>query len=40
MAMVQRPNDVTPCTPAGDARAAVVTGLSLRTAKRAVETQI
>ncbi|MER8542269.1 IS1595 family transposase [Mesorhizobium sp. M1334] len=40
MAMVQRPNDVTPGTPAGDARAAVVTGLSLRAAERAVETQI
>ncbi len=40
MAMVQRPNDVTPGTSAGDARAAVVTGLSLRAAERAVETQI
>jgi transposase-like protein len=40
MAMVQRPTDVTPGTPAGDARAAVVTGLSLRAAERAIETQI
>jgi len=40
MAMVQRPNDVTPGIPAGDARAVVVTGLSLRAAERAVETQI
>ena len=40
MAMVQRPNDITPGTPAGDARAGVVTGLSLRAAERAVETQI
>jgi len=40
MAMVQRPNGVAPGTPAGDARAAVVTGLSLRAAERAVETQI
>jgi transposase-like protein len=40
MAMVQRPTDVTPGTPAGDARAAVVTGLSLRAAERAMETQI
>jgi transposase-like protein len=34
------PNDVTPGTPAGGARAAVVTGLSLRAAERAAETQI
>jgi ISXO2-like transposase domain len=40
MAMVQRPDDLTPGTPAGDARAAVVTGLSLRAAERAVEAQI
>jgi ISXO2-like transposase domain len=40
MAMVQRPTDVTPGAPAGDARAAVVTGLSLRAAERAIETQI
>lgn len=40
MVMVQRPVDVTPGTPAGDARAAVVTGLSLRAAARAAGTQI
>ncbi len=40
MVMVQRPDDVTPGTPAGDARAAVVTGLSLRAAARAAGTQI
>ena len=40
MAMVQRPSDIAPGTPAGDARAAVVTGLSLRAAERTVETQI
>jgi hypothetical protein len=40
MAMVQRPTDVTPGAPAGDARAAVVTGLSLRAAEHAIETQI
>ncbi len=40
MAIVQRPKDVTPRTPAGGARAVVVTGLSLRAAERAVETQI
>jgi len=38
MAMVQRPTNVTPGAPAGDA--AVVTGLSLRAAERAIETQI
>lgn len=38
--MVQRPDDVTPGTPAGDARAAVVTSLSLRAAARAAGTQI
>ncbi|RWQ69345.1 MAG: hypothetical protein EOS85_29295 [Mesorhizobium sp.] len=32
--------DVTPGAPAGDARAAVVTGLSLRAAERAIEIQI
>jgi hypothetical protein len=40
MAMVQRPNDVTPGAVAGDARAAVVTGLSLRAVERIVETRI
>lgn len=40
MAMVQRPSDDTPGAPAGDARAAVVTGLSFRGAERVVETQI
>ncbi|EHK54654.1 transposase [Mesorhizobium alhagi CCNWXJ12-2] len=40
MAMVRRPSDVTPGTRAGDERAAVVTGLSLRVAERAMETQI
>ncbi|MGN7880729.1 IS1595 family transposase [Ensifer sp. 22460] len=40
MVIVQRPDDVTPGTPAGDARAAVVTGLSLRAAARAAEAQI
>lgn len=40
MAMVQRPNDDAPGTPAGDARAAVVTGLSFRGAERVIETQI
>jgi hypothetical protein len=40
MAIVQRPDDITPGTPAGDARAAVVTGLSLCAAARAAETQI
>ncbi|OWZ90710.1 hypothetical protein B9J07_25750 [Sinorhizobium sp. LM21] len=34
---VRRPDDVTPGTPVGDARAAVVTGLSLRAATRAAE---
>ncbi len=38
--MVQRPDNVTPGTPAGDARAAVVTGLSLRAAAGAAGTQI
>lgn len=40
MVIVQRPDDVTPGTPAGDARAAVVTGLSARAAARAAEAQI
>lgn len=40
MAMVQRPNDDKPGAPAGDARVAVVTGLSLRGAERVIETQI
>ncbi|CAH1662336.1 hypothetical protein CHELA20_40037 [Hyphomicrobiales bacterium] len=40
MAMVQRLTDVTPGTPAGEARAAVVTGLSSRAAERAIEPQI
>jgi hypothetical protein len=40
LGMVQRPADAAPATPAGDARAAVVTGLSLRAAERAIETQI
>jgi hypothetical protein len=40
IAMVQRPSDIVPGTLAGDARAAVVTGLSLRAAERAIETQI
>lgn len=40
LGMVQRPADAAPGTPAGDARAAVVTGLSLRAAERAIETQI
>jgi len=40
MAMVQRPAGVTPGSAAGDARAAVVTGLSLRAAERAIEAQI
>ncbi|WP_027038688.1 IS1595 family transposase [Mesorhizobium ciceri] len=40
MAMVQRPTDVTPGTPAGDARAAVVTGLSARASERVIEAQI
>lgn len=38
--MVQRPNSVTSGTAAGEAPAAVVTGLSLHAAERAVETQI
>lgn len=40
MAMVQRPSADTPGAPAGDTRAAVVTGLSFRGAERVVETQI
>ncbi len=40
MAIVQRPADLTPGSSAGDARAAVVTGLSLRAAVRAVATQV
>jgi transposase-like protein len=40
LAIVQRPVDIVPGTPAGDARAAVVTGLSLRAAERALETQV
>lgn len=40
LGMVQRPADAAPGTPAGDARAAVVTGLSLRAAERAIKTQI
>lgn len=40
MAMVQRPSDDTPGVLAGDARAAVVTGLSFRGAERVIETQI
>ncbi|ANH09005.1 IS1595 family transposase [Shinella sp. HZN7] len=40
MAIVQRPADITPGSNAGDARAAVVSGLSLRAAVRAVETQV
>lgn len=39
MAMVQRPGDETPGAPTGDARR-LVTGLSLRGAERAIETQI
>lgn len=40
MAMVQRPTEVTPGAPAGDARAAVVTGLSARASERVIEAQI
>ncbi|WP_095204766.1 IS1595 family transposase [Mesorhizobium carmichaelinearum] len=40
LGMVQRPADRVPGTLAGDARAAVVTDLSLRAAERAVETQV
>ncbi|RAZ93064.1 IS1595 family transposase [Mesorhizobium hawassense] len=40
MAVVQRPNGNAPGTAAGDARAAVVMGLSLRAAERIIETQI
>ncbi|WP_287172427.1 transposase [Mesorhizobium sp.] len=40
MAMVQRPTDVTPGTPAGDVRAAVVTDLSARANQRVIEAQI
>ncbi|MBP1847335.1 transposase-like protein [Rhizobium petrolearium] len=38
--IVQRPADVTPGSKAGDARAAVVTGLSLRAAVNAMTTQV
>jgi transposase-like protein len=40
LGMVQRPAETVPGTPAGDARAAVVTGLSLQAAERAIETQV
>lgn len=40
MAMVRRPTDVMPGTLAGDARAAVVTGLSARASERVIEAQI
>lgn len=40
MAMVQRPTDGTSGTPAGDARAAVVTDLSARASERVIEAQI
>lgn len=40
MAMVRRPTDVMPGTPAGDARAALVTGLSVRASERVIEAQI
>ncbi len=40
MAIVQRPTDVTPGSIAGDARAAVVTGLSLRAVTRAIAPQV
>ncbi|QGX80645.1 IS1595 family transposase [Mesorhizobium japonicum R7A] len=40
MAMVRRPTDVMRGTLAGDARAAVVTGLSARASERVVEAQI
>ena len=40
MAIVQRPADITPGSTAGDARAAVVTGLSLRAAVGAIATQV
>lgn len=40
MAMVRRPTDVMPGTLAGDARAAVVTGLSARANERVIEAQI
>ncbi|OQM73330.1 IS1595 family transposase [Manganibacter manganicus] len=40
MAMVQRSSDITPGTLAGDARAAVVTGLSVRASERVIEAQI
>ncbi len=39
-AMVQRPTDNTPGTPAGDARAAVVTDLSVRASERFIKAQI
>ncbi|WP_435655829.1 IS1595 family transposase [Brucella pituitosa] len=40
VAIVQRPTDVTPGSIAGDARAAVVTGLSLQAATRAIAPQV
>lgn len=40
MAIVQRPADITPGSTAGDARATVVTGLSLRAAVGAIATQV
>jgi hypothetical protein len=40
VAIVQRPADVTPGSAAGDARAAVVTGLSLRAALGAIAPQV
>jgi hypothetical protein len=40
LAMVQRPAGRSPGTAAGDARATIVTGLSLRAAERVIETQV
>lgn len=40
IAIVQRPADITPGSAAGDARAVVVTGLSLRAAVGAIATQV
>lgn len=40
LAMVRRPDDNTPGTPAGDARATVVADLSSRASERVMETQI
>lgn len=40
LAMVQRPNDITPGMSAGDARATVVADLSSRASERVIETQI